>query len=282
MNEVVKYNNYMNSLSFKKFKAVELDILMTLCNKLRDNGTDIIVLNFSELKKLSGDTKHSNKEFIDSLKSMNKKLMEIICEIEIDGKIIMFVLFPTFEIDSKKETLTVCVNERFKFILNEITKNFTRFELHEFVGLDSRYSKNLYRLLKQFKTTGKYEVDIQDFREKLDYPDTYKNKYVMDKIIKPSLKELQNYFKNLKCEPQYARKRGRPVTGYIFTFEPEHIASQRDFEQKHSKNKKLQNGFANFTQREYDYKMLETELLSNQHKSENDEYVEEFFKKLEK
>ncbi len=228
MNEIVKYNNYLNGLSFKKFKAVELDLLMVLCNMLKNNGTNNIILNFAELKRLSGDTKHSNKEYIDSLKSMNRKLMNIICEIEIDGKFVMFALFPVFEIDPEKETLTVCVNERFKFILNEITKNFTRFELNEFVHLDSRYSKNIYRLLKQYRTTGRYETSIQDFREKADCPESYSSKYVMDKVIKPSLKELEagNYFQDLKCEPQYASKRGRPVIGYIFTFTPESKAEQ--------------------------------------------------------
>ena len=221
MNEIVKYNNYMNKLYFTKFKAVEYDLLMALCAKLRDKNTSAIILSFTEIKNIVQYTKHTNENFVECLKSMNRKLMDIICEIEIDGKIIMFVLFPTFEIDSNKQELTVCVNERFKFILNELVKNFTRFDLAEFIGLNSKYSKILYRLLKQYKITGKYEVKIDDFRKKLDCPASYSNKYVMDLIIKPVLKELQNYFLNLQCTVQYENKRGKPVSGYIFTFEPE-------------------------------------------------------------
>lgn len=221
MNEIVKYNNYMNKLYFTKFKAVEYDLLMALCAKLRDKNTSAIILSFTEIKNIVQYTKHTNENFVECLKSMNRKLMDIICEIEIDGKVIMFVLFPTFEIDSNKQELTVCVNERFRFILNELVKNFTRFDLAEFIGLNSKYSKILYRLFKQYKTTGKYEVKIDDFRKKLDCPASYSNKYVMDLIIKPVLKELQNYFINLQCTVQYEHKRGKPVSGYIFTFEPE-------------------------------------------------------------
>lgn len=257
MNRVVKYDNYMNSLSFKKFKSVELDLLMTLCNRMRDKDVNSVTFPFSELKSLSGDTKHSNKDFIESLKSMNRKLMEITCEVEFDGKIIMFVLFPTFEIDIYKETLTICVNERFKFILNEITKNFTRFDLKDFVSLDSKYSKNLFRLLKQFRTTGVYEADIKDFRERMGCPESYSNKYVMDLIIKPCLNELEKYFNNLECTAKYAHKRGKPVTGYIFTFTPENRLPEVDQSQQQK-----QNGFANFQQREYDYQELEKELLN--------------------
>lgn len=270
MNKVVKYDNYMNSLSFKKFKSVELDLLMTLCNRLRDKGVNSVTFPFSELKNLSGDTKHSNKEFIDSLKNMNRKLMEITCEVEFDGKIIMFVLFPTFEIDIRKETLTICVNERFKFILNELTKNFTRFDLKDFVSLGSKYSKNLFKILKQFRTTGIYETNINDFRDRMGCPESYSNKYVMDLIIKPSLNELKNYFQNLECETKYARKRGKPVTGYIFTFAPENRSSDQTQDKMKSpvqNQKPKQNGFANFQQREYDYDSLEKELLNKQDQS---------------
>ena len=81
----------------------------------------------------------------------------------------------------------------------------------------------MYRLLKQFKTTGIFEIKLDDFRKRMDCPISYSNKYVMDLIIKPVLKELQNYFIDLQCTVQYAHKRGRPVEGYIFTFKPEQI-----------------------------------------------------------
>ena len=183
MNEIVKYDNYMNKLYFKKFKSVEYDLLMTLCTKLRDKDTNTIILSFAEIKKIIQDTKHTNENFIECLKSMNEKLMKITCSLETETEIIMFVLFPTFVINVKQQILTVAVNEKFKFILNELVKNFTRFDLTEFIGLNSKYSKTLYRLLKQYRTTGIYEVKIDDFRNKMDCPVSYSTKYIMDKII---------------------------------------------------------------------------------------------------
>lgn len=135
----------------------------------------------------------------------------------------MFVLFPMFDINLENQTLTVRVNEEFKFILNNLVKNFTRFELKDFIGLQSKYSKTLFRLLKQFKTTGNYEVTLNDFIAKMDIPKSYRIKDITDKIINPTLKELQNYFQDLQCTIQYAHKRGKPVSGYIFTFQPEQI-----------------------------------------------------------
>lgn len=224
MNEVVKYHNCMNSLKFTNFTAVDFNFLMALCSRMKNQDINKLVFSFEELRKITGYTRTSLKVFANDIMKMNEKLMKMNCRLEQDDEIIQFVLFPTFATNIKKQTLTVAVNEQFTFILNELIKNFTRFDLSEFVKLDSKYSKTLYRLLKQFKTTGKFEVTLNDFKAKIDCPKAYNNKQLMQNIINPSLKELQNYFTDLQCTVQYAHKRGNPVEGYIFTFKPEKIS----------------------------------------------------------
>ena len=238
MNDIVKYDNYMNSLRFSGFTTFDYNFLMALCNKLMDKDTTEITISFEELREKTGYTQHPVKQFVSDIVRMNDKLMKMNCVLEKDGTIFQFVLFPTFATDMVNRRLIVSVNEKFKFILNELIKNFTRFDLKEFVKLDSKYSKILYRLLKQFKTTGIYEVKIDDFRNKIDCPVSYNAKYIMDKIIKPSLKELQNYFQDLQCTVKYAHKRGRPVEGYIFTFKPENIKGENKTFSKGDKKSK--------------------------------------------
>lgn len=265
MNEIVKYDNYMNNLNFKGFTTTDLNFLMVLCNKLRDKETSEIIVSFDELREKTGYTQTSIDKFVSDLKRMNKKLMEITCSLNTDSKITMFVLFPTFEISLESQLLTVSVNHKFKFILNELAKNFTRFELNEFIELGSKYTKNLYRLLKQYRNTGYYEVNIEKFREVMDISKSYTNRDVMSKVISMALKELDGHFSNLHCKPKYAHKRGKPITGYIFTFTPE----IRVKEEPRQGNKKQANGnpssyskFSNMNQREYDYEELERKLLN--------------------
>ncbi len=265
MNEIVKYDNYMNNLKFSGFTTTDYNFLMVLCNKLRDKDSSEITISFEELREKTGYKQTSIEKFVSDLERMNEKLMKITCKLKTESKIIMFVLFPTFEINLDNKLLTISVNQKFKFILNELVKNFTRFELNEFVELDSKYAKSLYRLLKQYRTTGRYEVRVEDFKMKMDCPKSYNNKQFMQNIINPAINSIQNHFQNLKCEPKYARKRGKPVIGYIFTFEPE----QRKAEAGHGKEekespeklKKCQSGFHNFKQRDYDYDELEKTLL---------------------
>ena len=266
INEIVKYNNYMNALKFTDFTSTDLDFLIVLCAKMRDKDTKELTFDFSELKELMNYTPTSNIRFVQELERMNNKLMKVTCRLKTEDRILMFVLFPTFEIDLKNQTLTVSVNERFKFILNALISDFTRFELSEFTKLKSKYSKNLYRLLKQFKTTGVLQItDIEDFKKRLDSPD-YKPTHFMEHVLKPSLEELQPYFKNLKVEPKTAKTRGNPVTAYIFTFEPEEVKKQ-EVKPAPVKNKtvtkKDKNKFNNFAQNKYDFDELEKQLLSN-------------------
>lgn len=270
----------MNSLKFTGFTTTDFNFLIALCSRMRDKDVNKVTFSFSELRNITNYKKsNSIKQFVSDLEQMNEKLMRVTCKLRTEAEIIMFILFPTFIINLENQILTVSVNENFKFILNELIKNFTRFDLQEFINLESKYSKTLYRLLKQFKTTGKCEVGIDDFRGKVDCPESYSTKYIMDKIIKPSLKELKNYFVDLQCTVKYAHKRGRPVTGYLFTFQPEERvqpASQPTVQQqkkpvtkkksKPQEKKKSTNKFCNFEQHHYskeDMELLERALLRN-------------------
>lgn len=273
MNEIVKYDNYMNNLKFTGFTATDFNFLIMLCSKLRDKDISKIIISFAELRQKTGYTQRPVKQFVSDLERMNDKLMKVTCKLRTETKIIMFVLFPTFEIDLDKQILIVAVNEDFKFILNELIKNFTRFDLDEFVQLDSKYSKTLYRLLKQYRTTGQYEITLEDFRAKMDIPKAYTGRRIMDNILKPALKELKenDYFKNLECIVQYAHKRGRPVVGYVFMFNPEERVHNEEIKQKEQKsNSKTEKGrnkikntrFNNIENRDHDYEKLEKQLLN--------------------
>jgi len=221
MSDIVKYHNDMNSISFNRFNAVELDLLLSICSKIRDEGSKTVIYDFLQLKKLSNYKPSDNKRFTDGLQRVNRKFLALNFTIQKSSKIIQFVLFKKFEIDTDKKTLEISVNEEFSYILNELTSNFTRFELDEFVSLQSKYAKNTYRLLKQFRSTGNVYFTIDDFRKKLDIPKSYNIAKINIKVLTPIQKELTPLFKNLKIEKiKDTNKRGHPVTHINFSFKP--------------------------------------------------------------
>lgn len=220
-NEIIKYDNRMNDVSFYNFKSVELDLFFSICYKMKEKKTELICLTFDELKKLINYKFTGNDRFYNDLKAMYRKLINLSISFETGerGKRIWteFILFIKYVVDEQEKTVKIKINPDFYYILNEITTNFTRFELSEFTKLKSIYSKQMFKLLAQYNTTGIYNISIDDFRKKLDIPRSYRMTHINKSVLTPILTELPSYFKNLKLEKI---KKGRNIDRLKFTFSP--------------------------------------------------------------
>lgn len=217
--EVVQYDNKLNKTQFNKFTAIDFNFLMTLCAKLKNRGTSEIKLDFLEIKKATGySTKNTNERFINDLARMNKKLLDVKFAREDNRFLDMFVLFTSFSIDKIDQTLTVSINEKYTFLLNELTSQFTKFELQTFNDFKSKYSKTLYRLLMQYRKTGFLRISKKDLEKILCVPKSYTTNDLIRKIIEPSIEEIAPDLENLNMEIIRSSKRGNPVEAFKFTF----------------------------------------------------------------
>lgn len=155
-----------------------------------------------------------------SVINVNKKLLALNFTF-VEGNIVdQFTLFKKFRVDGNSQILYVSVNEDFFFLLNQLTSNFTRFELKEFVTLKSSYTKEFYRRIKQFRKTGFWKCSIEEFRNLLDIPQKYRIIDIDKYVLKPIMKELGEEY-NLKIEKKYGFTGGRGrsrVVGFEFRF----------------------------------------------------------------
>ena len=230
-NEVVKYQNDLNTATMRTWTETEMNILFSVVAKIRETGTLATTFSFDQLKEISKFKKNiTRKEFVDELVSVSKKLSSLnYLESSEDGMVVsLFVLFQTFTINGNKESLSVGVHPQFEYIFNKIGMEFTQFELEEFINVSSTYAKTAYRLLKQYRTTGWWKVSIEDFRALLEVPKSYRSSDIDRQIIKPILEQLGGsddsaIFKNLKItkDKKKGRGRGGVLTGYTFSFEKE-------------------------------------------------------------
>ena len=218
MNEIVKYHNNLNSVALKNFNGVEIDLLMAICSKLKNEDINEVELKFSDLRRMINSKHRGESRFIQNLEQMYKKLLNLSIRIETEDRIINFILFTKYEILKKQKVIIIRVNEEFKFLLNSFISNFTRFELNEFISLKSNYSKEIYRRLKQFKHTGIWKVHIDNFRELLNIPEKYRMSEIDKKVFKISIEELNKYFDNFEI---IKTKKGRKIEYLEFKFTPE-------------------------------------------------------------
>lgn len=219
--EVVKYHNKLNTISMRRWTAEEMNFFFSVIAKVRDKGTRLVTFNSDDLKELSGFADEHHKRWIDTMDSVSDKALDLRYFENTESKRIKMNLFTYFEIDEKRRTVEVEVSSKFEYIVNRLEAQFTQFELLEFTNIRSTYAKTMYRLIKQWRTVGKKEYKVDEFRELLEVPKSYTNGEVTRRVLEPIQKELANYFLNFKYKVIKSNKRGNPVLGYKFTWKPE-------------------------------------------------------------
>lgn len=252
MNEIVKMHNDLTNEKLGKMNAKELDLFMTICHKMRDKGTEKVLISFEDLRKLGNYNKRSNVELKKELIKANSRMLEFQIVIDIGDETVQRTLFKEFRTNAVEGHLLVEMWEETAYILNDIASHFTRFELSEFVSLESKYAKRLYKLIKQYKTQGSFYMSKQDFYIALDVPQSlHRACNFNDRALKPALEECRKYIPSLECIPKKSG-RGGAVKGYTFTFSPE-VPQKRT----------IKNKFNDFEQRKLDIDALESSILSN-------------------
>lgn len=215
---MIKYHNNLNKIALKGFNQRELGIFFAICSIMKEKGIQELEITFSELERIVGISFKDKSELVDYIRNMSRKLLDLKIESSENGVFINFVLFRTLITDTNTEKLTIRVNEDFSYILNDLTKHFTLFELKDFNQLNSIYAKHLYRLLKQFKYTGMFRIEISEFRRLFDIPMSYRMTDINRRVLTPAMKEVSQFFTSLTLIKE---KEGKNIKYLKFTFDKE-------------------------------------------------------------
>ena len=219
MNELVRYHNDFNNIILTNFTERELDLLMAICFKLKNQSSNELNLTFEELKELIKYEDRNIGKFIKLLDNAYSKLLNARIRFEDETQIDNILLFTRYKVSKLEKTVLIKVNEEFKYLLNELTSNYTKFELEHFTSIKSNYGKLMFKLLKQFDSTGRREFKIEDFRELLDIPASYKMAQINARVFTESnIEELEKVFKNLKIE-KIKNRNERNVSRIVFTWD---------------------------------------------------------------
>ena len=253
MTEIVKYSNDLHKLKIGNFGEMEQNLLFGILANCRDKY-DEFVMTLAELNEFSPSRKYTANEMLQKALSLRESIFKL------DFSVIkskdenyheqdIYNLFSRFTIcyngkknDFENAELTeirLKVNEDCRELIANLTKEFTQYELEEFIFLNSRYTKTIYRYLKQFRTTGIWRVKWDDFKEILGIPSSYKICDIDKRILNPCVEQLSSPlnlfelhenktkkatrtpFKNLKCTKIKGKGRGRggAIKEIEFTFD---------------------------------------------------------------
>lgn len=244
MNEVVKYSNELHELKFNSMNEAQQNVFFTLLQQFRKASGDTLELDFNKLFELAQISQGTNyrKEILDKI----GKLQEFKFRYQINelGDLRQDVIFPSIETDSKNKILKIRVSQGFKErYINSPLKGWTRYELAEFVNLSGTYTKTIYRYLKQFKSSGRWRIRYDDFKELLGVPEKYRASEIDKWILKPAIKELsaeRNLF-DMRRTPfeklvVIKHKKGREIEALEFCFMPQPVSELEKDEKENERN----------------------------------------------
>ena len=249
MDNIVKYHNDLNKLKFYLFGELEQNILMGVFLNARFHNTKEFILNADDIAKFLPQRNPSKQEIFNRVMSLRENLFKIdyTHEIKLDNGLIELSFYNIFSVftlvytteNREFEYLKIKISDDFSYLIHNITKFMTQFELEEFLFLNGKYAKALYIHLKQFRTTGIWRVKWDDFKEFLGIPSSYKMCDIDKQILEPSVEQLSSPlnlfelhetktkkatrtpFKNLKYTKIKGKGRGRggAVVAIEFTFD---------------------------------------------------------------
>ncbi len=232
----ITYHNNANKVNLGKLSEREANLLFAIFQRLKDQGNTLIRFEPQDLKRMLG-IKISYDNLTRTARSMWNKIKTAdfweVRDIIVNGRECVseknYMLFQVCEIVSDKETreflyIDIQLNTGYNYLLNNLgmVGQYTSFKLLEFQRVRGKYAKTLYRLLKQYKSTGILSVEWTQFRELLDIPKDYEMRNIDQKVLTPSIKELRKIypFEHLSYKKERRNSHDkRKVTHIDFYFE---------------------------------------------------------------
>lgn len=242
-NHLSIYDSKLNTQPFTDFLSKELDVFFAILSKFKNTKSYIAKFETKELRDMSEFNTHTSlNDFIEYVEGTYKKILGLQLQMDIDYKdlsiesrqnfpeqsgTVYFNLFSDFFISEDKKTIIFELNRKYEFLVNDLTR-YTIIELRDFIRLKSEYSKNAYRLFKQFhylsskepeKTIATVYLPINKMKSLLSIPDHYGASTIGQKVLKPIMNELPEIFEGLSVEKKKGTgKDSRKIVQYNFRF----------------------------------------------------------------
>jgi|GEM_PF-4683173 len=217
----VKYKNELNrKLDIQKLNPTEQNVLMSLFSTLKDQEDREISIGFDKFREMANVSSKdfTNEELKPLIETTLSKIGSQTIHLENDNISAIFPLFDKIIIDKTRYNITYRVSELFKDYFNYFVKEYVSFPLIDFVKIKGKYTKNLYKILMQFKNTGVYQEDYEEFLYKvMGAPTTLKVFKGANQIVKPATQELKKigYFQELEFS---FTKNNKKIKNIIFNF----------------------------------------------------------------
>lgn len=197
---VVKENSLINSKGKYKYKKNELKLICVLISNIQNKYESDFERKYFDLKELG----FSEKEFNNY--TYVKKLCEDLMSkpFWLNGS--LYNWFTKLTPVDGAGKIEYQFHDDLKPYLLDVKKNFTSYAIENILKLKSSYSIHIFELLMQLKNKGHRTIFLEDFKEILKIPKSYRNIDVK-RLLDKSKEDIYN---NTQIEFEYKlTKNGR-------------------------------------------------------------------------
>lgn len=200
--------------------APEQDIFSLVLTQLRkeDPPDQLYRVSIKDIEELA--TKQINYH---TARKTAQKLLSRVCTIaKENGNLLDVTMISDSEYIKGAGCIEIGISPKLRPYLFDLKNNFTRYQLRIFGALRSKYSKRIYKMLSQFKSTGIMRISVEELKKRLKLldPKTGKEVFLKDwttfvkKVLEVAQREI-NEFSDLRCTYE-AKKTGRKFTNLEF------------------------------------------------------------------
>lgn len=198
---IVKYKNEMNKMDITKLSGTDLKIFMAICCELKDQGTNELYIDFTDLKSMVGMETYNNDKFFAALENVCQSLATVVyiyeelqykngkrCVWKIEPK----VFFKKFEINYNEKNILVSIHDDMVHMLNDWEGGrWSQFALDTFNSIKGVSAKQLFRLLIQYSEYPKMYITLDEAMQILGCSSYRPNDFV-DKTLNGAMKQFEN------------------------------------------------------------------------------------------
>lgn len=219
--QIIKQHNVITQARYS-LSATELDIFFALLSKIGDEkaSKDFYVVDVNWLEQLSG-VKFNSTQLRHTTETMIKRIYTLT---EDDGSYTQVALLSSVRYIAKERKLILRVAPEMEEYLFDLKKNFTLYYLEYALKLNSKFSKRLYQMLSQFRSTGLFKTSLKQLKEQLGLIDeeTGKEQYGKLSAFKRYVLDVaQEELESTDMPFTYKLiKKGLAYQGIEFHFEP--------------------------------------------------------------
>lgn len=223
---VVTYNNEGNEVILSEMNPEVTNLFFGLVSHYRRNKEKVFSISYEYLLSLCGSTDKKEARVIDKLmtnyfkEGLNNLAQTIYNEKSKVRKKVFSPAFNRVEVDNDEEIVTFefADNEVINFFLAEGKDKFTKFNLSEFMLLQSVYSKTLFRILAQFQSTGKVKIEYNKLKSLFNKSDLSTSRF-NNEVIKAAVEEINNNNTMIRNLTYSFLKKKRSISMVVFSFD---------------------------------------------------------------